>query len=1123
MDGRFGQLGRTVHQEVRVESGFAYGVIGADLHVFGDGRPLYLLKETSGRAQLRVALDALGLPAQPSQLLNARHAVVDFTGRDGEVEELTTWRDSGDSHAVRWLHAPGGQGKTRLAAHLAAAAAGDGWKVIVAEHAPAQVVNAEDQTSHDLRLGTARGILMLVDYADRWPLAHLTWLFSNKILDQDVPVRVLLLARNEHIWPALRHALTQAGWPPEACTARSLGPLPSTRDARRDMFRAARDCFARCYGLTRASAIGVPDWLEREEFGLTLAVHMAALVAVDRHVRDTPRPAPGESMLALTAYLLGRESHHWHTLHGTADPLTGARTTFGTDPIRMRRAVFTAVLTGPLGFRDAMAVLDAVGVGDDTDRVLTDHTFCYPPADPRTVLEPLYPDRLAEDFLALCLPGHDLPEHQPEAWAATAPETLLASPSGDGTLPPYAARTIMFLTAACERWPHLIPTLETLERLLPEDPDDAAGDLAVAAADLTERLAGHRLPTLTDPAARAELYDVLGRWLYQAHQEEKAAAALTEATRLYRPLAAADPRTFEPKLAAAAFYLAMDLALGGAIPQPDDLAAVAYFSAGGDALRPALARPDEALAAFREAVEIFRRLARDDPAEHQERLAAVICVAALCGPYLGAPEESLALAREGVDLVRRLARDQENLGKDYSDDVAAALMALAGNLVASEPEQAAALAHEAMEILRRLARDNPAEPAHEDSLYGMLAFQTAVLLRLGRAEPAVAVLDEAVRIRRRLDRRKDSDGRDAWQDTFAGALGLVWVQGTEDDVETGLETAARVLRHEARANPTADGVALYHTFLSLDLLLRRLERWDLVLAGQRDAIDFLGHWDDATDLLGMLAAHGAVLAMLGRWDETLDVIGAIARELLREGTAAELEYAIHGGLTAMTTGSVGQSPDEQPAGAYERESRDENVAMLNEIAAAYRRRSHGDAQERDQGLAVTLKTLAEALWIKDEPWESLTAGDEAVQIRRRLARGGSAEHRGHLALALKRHAHRLGRVGRHEEAAAAAGEAAHLYDLLARDDPGADQLALAATLHLLASNLQWSSPAEALEPAQRATGILERLARDEPATHEPNLVIMLDTLAEILDRLGRGEEARTTVSQAAGIRARTRT
>ncbi|MFI9597865.1 hypothetical protein [Nonomuraea sp. NPDC052265] len=475
-DGLFGHRGLNAYQEVRVEAGFGYGVMGADLHVFGDGSPVYLLRESGGRTASNVARDRDGLPAQPSHLLNARHAIVDFTGREDEVGELTAWRDSGEGRAVRWLHAPGGQGKTRLADHVAASAARQGWRVIVAEHAASLVVDAKDQTSHDLRLGAARGLLMLVDYADRWALAHLTWLLSNKVLDQDVPVRVLLLARNEHVWPALRHALVQAGWPALSCTARSLGALPSDEDARADMFVAARDCFARCYGSPDASAIGVPGWLGRTEFGLTLAVHTAALVAVDRHARRAPQPAgPPEDMPALTVYLLERKSHHWHALHGTADCLAGARTAFGTPPERMRRAVFTAVLTGPLGHQDAKAVLDTVGVGGDADRVLADHTFCYPPADPRTVLEPLYPDRLAEDFLALCLPGHDLPEQLPEAWAAGVPEALLSAPGG-GALAPYAARTITFLTAAAERWPHLNPTLEALERLLPEDPDDAPDD-----------------------------------------------------------------------------------------------------------------------------------------------------------------------------------------------------------------------------------------------------------------------------------------------------------------------------------------------------------------------------------------------------------------------------------------------------------------------------------------------------------------------------------------------------------------------------------------------------------------------------------------------------------------------
>ncbi|MGW2699856.1 hypothetical protein [Streptomyces sp. NPDC001340] len=54
-------------QVVRVEAGFGYGVIGADLHVFPDRGPVYLL------AEHRPA----GAPADqdtawPSRLLNAR-------------------------------------------------------------------------------------------------------------------------------------------------------------------------------------------------------------------------------------------------------------------------------------------------------------------------------------------------------------------------------------------------------------------------------------------------------------------------------------------------------------------------------------------------------------------------------------------------------------------------------------------------------------------------------------------------------------------------------------------------------------------------------------------------------------------------------------------------------------------------------------------------------------------------------------------------------------------------------------------------------------------------------------------------------------------------------------------
>ncbi|MHA4820151.1 hypothetical protein ACXZ65_38035 [Streptomyces aculeolatus] len=1117
MDGAFGQMGRaqSAHQQVWVESGFGYGVIGADLHVFGDGRPVYLLKEAGGRKGLRLAVDGSGLPAQPSHLLNARHAVVDFTGRDGEVDDLIAWRDGG-GRAVRWLHAPGGQGKTRLASHVAGLAARDGWKVIVAEHTSARVVD-DKETSYDLRVGAACGLLMLVDYADRWPLAHLTWLFNNKVLNQNVPVRVLLVARNEHVWPALRHALTGASWPPEDCTSHSLGALPSARDARGSMFVAARDCFARRYGLPEAAAIGVPDWLEREEFGLTLTVHMAALVAVDRHARSAPQPeAPREGMMALTAYLLERESLHWHTLHGTVDTLAGGRTAFNTPPTQMRRTVFTASLTGPMGYRDARAALDAVGVGGDADRVLTDHTFCYPPTDPRTALEPLYPDRLAEDFLALCLPGHDLPDHTPDAWADGTPEVLLAPSTRDGVLPPYAARAITFLTAASERWPHLISTLERLERLLPQDPRDAAGDLTVAAAGLADRLARHRLPTVTDPAARAELHDSLGRWLNQANREEEAAAALREARRLYHTLAAADPQVFEEKLAQATLLLAQNLALMGFMCSPDELAQMP-LSAGGDALRPARARPDEALAALREAVEIFRRLAHDNPAEHQEDLGAALTLAAVFGPNLGAADESLALARECVDIVRWMMR--EDAGENAST-MSVALANLAGNLVASEPEQATALASEAVDGLRRLARDDPAE--HEETLQSVLALQAATLLRQGRAEPALASLNEAVRVGRRTAQREGSDDRDAWEESVFLTFGLMWMQGSEDDTAVGLATAMQVLHREARANPAVSGSTLLNVFFATDGMLRRLERWELVLGGQRDVIGFLRSSDDDAlryDYLnGILGATGCILAMLGRWDEALDVVGEIAEEMQREGVGdGLLEDCLAGALRMVATDGAGLAQDED---VYENLAQDKTVAMLTRIAAAYRKRSCGDARERDQGLAATLKMLSEALWILGRPWESLAASAEAVEIRRRLALGGTAEHHGYLALALKRHAEKSERVGQHSEAAAVAEEAVNIYRLLAWDDFARRGPALAATLHLLAVNLWRSSPARALFLEHQAVEMLGRLARDEPAAHEPNLVIVLDTMAKYLHELGRGEEARVAEDQAAEVRGR---
>ncbi|MFD0579543.1 ATP-binding protein [Dactylosporangium darangshiense] len=347
----------SVTQVVRVETGYGYGVINADLHVFQDRGPVYLLTEYRPTP---VPLPA-GLPAQPSRLLNARFRVVAFTGREQELAELSRWRDvQGLRLSVRWLHGPGGAGKTRLAAELADASVVKGWKVVTAVHGPGSIQLPPG--SQDMRTDNAAGLLLVVDYADRWPLSHLTWLMSNAMLHRDVPTRVLLLARSAYPWPAVRAAFSELA---ADCSDQLHGPLPghAAPAVRHHMFAAARDAFAARYGLADPSRIAPPPELGHPDFGLTLNVHMAALVAVDARARgDTVAADP----VALTVYLLDREHRHWTQLY--QNRVEG--TEHDTPPSVMARLVFTAALTGPMGHGGGAQLLRALDLPGHPDRLL---------------------------------------------------------------------------------------------------------------------------------------------------------------------------------------------------------------------------------------------------------------------------------------------------------------------------------------------------------------------------------------------------------------------------------------------------------------------------------------------------------------------------------------------------------------------------------------------------------------------------------------------------------------------------------------------------------------------------------------------------------------------------------
>lgn len=244
------------------------------------------------------------------------------------------------------------------------------------------------------------------------------------------------------------------------------------------MYRAALNGFAARYGVPPPR--NGPADLGHPEFGLVLAVHMAALVAVDAHAtgRTPPAPVPpatfdpaavpalpGTARLAL--YLLDREQLNWARLyrerhHGR----------IATPPATMNRAVFSAALSGPRSPDSGTALLNALSLGRPTAEVLADHAICYPPPDPvrATVLEPLYPDRLAEDFVALTLPGHRA-AYPAQHWA---PENAAVTTRHDD-LP---TRAVTMLAAAAERWPHVGP--RCLFPLLDENPDLAVAGGAPA-------------------------------------------------------------------------------------------------------------------------------------------------------------------------------------------------------------------------------------------------------------------------------------------------------------------------------------------------------------------------------------------------------------------------------------------------------------------------------------------------------------------------------------------------------------------------------------------------------------------------------------------------------------------
>jgi tetratricopeptide (TPR) repeat protein len=722
-------------------------------------------------------------PSWPSRLLAAANEVVPFVLRDAELAGLAGWASGSEKMLVRLLYGPGGQGKTRLVTEFARRSAGSGWTVLMARPRPEIPAAAGRPRPGDEPPTGPESLLVIVDYAERWSAEDLLELLHDLHL-REGRTRVLLQARTAGSWWEV--VATELREQRIAGYATALPPLTSNRENRQKIYEAAVSRFAELYGIEIPPArLRLSADLDEPAFQQVLIVHMAALVLVDAAARGG-RPVSRPELLS--AALLERERELWDTLRQSG--------TIQTSVEVMNRVLFCAALTGPVLPAEAALVLDCTGTdpGGDLARVIRDHALCYPPADPRTVLEPLTPDRLTEDLLAGMIANEGSGPADP--WAEAAVWGLLRS--GEK----YARSAISMMAEVARRWPAVGEFLATILRQRPDWGIAAGGSTLMALLTLPavgpdvlerfERALPGEHPLSLDLAAvtiterllasggfsrakEAGLYDRLSVRLSNLGRHAEALEAVRHAVELRRHLTPEDPGQYRQALADSLTNLSNRLDELGLLEDGlrESISAIAVFRSLAQAdprrfLHPLavglnnqsvrmgkLGDRDGALQAITEAVEIYRELARTQPESFLDDLAKGLCNRSVQLADTGQAASALADITEAVGIYRKLAEAAPETTAPY---LASALSNYSNRLRdAARPEEALAAASEAVEFQRMLAEQRP--EVYLPELARSLNNLANCLGDLGRFGQALAAMTQVVTINRRLTHQHPELGR----------------------------------------------------------------------------------------------------------------------------------------------------------------------------------------------------------------------------------------------------------------------------------------------------------------------------------------------------------------------------
>jgi tetratricopeptide (TPR) repeat protein len=219
-----------------------------------------------------------------------------------------------------------------------------------------------------------------------------------------------------------------------------------------------------------------------------------------------------------------------------------------------------------------------------------------------------------------------------------------------------------------------------------------------------------------------------------------------------------------------------------------DKAELAWLAGNYSLWLSEVGRRAEALEPAREAVELYRALARAHPDAFTPALATSLNNLAKALSEVGRRAEALEPAREAVELRRALARANPDA---FTPDLASSLNNLASALSeVGRRAEALGPAREAVELYRALARAHP--DAFTPDLARSLNNLANRLSAVGRRAEALEPAREAVELRRALARAHP----DAFNPDLARSLGVLALRLQEND------------RRDEALNSFAEGVRL---------------------------------------------------------------------------------------------------------------------------------------------------------------------------------------------------------------------------------------------------------------------------------------------------------------------------